>query len=296
MTKRWLRLSVTGGIIGAALWVGWSAARVRRNLQAETARLDQERLRLEAQLREIELGTSAKGTVTAKKLRSTASGQPPSNDDESRGNWMRLQQLAMNDPRMQALRWKADRARLFSDYASFFHHHQMGPQERDALLDVLAEHVARRRDLDATAAARALDPGDPSIAAVNADEDARFQAALAGVLGNEGAADLTAYDQSNPAQKTVDRLTSVLADSAAAITPDQRDALVDLIQSCRVPSPTNPQRLVVDWTAAETQAAAMLAPAQQAEFESAASLERRYQTLGQISDVYHTWMTKEGGH
>jgi len=139
-----------------------------------------------------------------------------------------VQQLA-NEVRRDLIAGWIDRV-----YGPFFKQLSLSPADLAHLKALITEK--RQATLDAIDAAQAqgiTDPAGMRDAILEAVKSANAETAT--LLGDAGYASFREYQQSLPARSTVDELSAALP-AGSALTPQQNDALVNLIEHGQAPS------------------------------------------------------------
>lgn len=208
---------------------------------------------------------------------------------DDRNDWIRMENLARNDPTMQAIRLKRIRADLFFRYAGFFRQQGLTAQQIEKFEALKAEHSLNEDDINAAAENNGLVRTDPAVSRLHAQEDDRFRAAVKDLLGPDGLPQLEVFDKSTSERMAVDRLTAVLAETANPVSPLQAKQLIDILAATRMPRPTNPAETQIDWNTVEAKARSVLSSTQLIEFRSAARLTQRFEAFAQIDDLYRRW-------
>jgi hypothetical protein len=278
-----LRSYVSGILIVFSLVVAWKAAQRRSILDGSLPRLDRDRINLETQKANVDAHRASLDQEVAKPIQ------------DNRGRSKLIEKLRRNDPKMQALRLKTDRAWTYFKYAAFFHSHGLLPPPIANFEQMMAEHGLNNDDINAVADEKGIPLSDPAIVELQSQERSRFNSALIDLLGPEGPEQVQQFDNSAPARQMTDRLTAVLADSPNPVSAQQAQQLVSLLQGSQVPSPFDPAQPQIDWNAAEAKAAEILSRAQMAEYSSAAALADRYQALRQLNAMYQQWSNSAFG-
>jgi hypothetical protein len=284
MISRPLRSSVSGILIVFSLVVAWTAAQRRIILDGSLASLDRDRIDLDTQKANVDARRASLDREVAKPIR-----------DDGGQRSRRIEELRRNDPKMQALRLKTDRAWAYFKYAAFIHSRGLSPLQIAKFEQIIAEHGLNNDDINAVADEKGIPLSDPAIVDLQSQERSRFNSVLIDLLGPEGPEQLQQFDDGAPARQMADRLAAVLADSPNPVSPQQAQELVSLVQGSQVPSPFDPAQPQIDWNAAEAKAAGILSPAQMAEFSSAAALADRYQALRQLNAMYQQWSNSAFG-
>lgn len=292
------RLQVLSAIaLVAVLGVFFWARLARHRAEAAIADVLQRRADLIAQARRLDTqraATDRKATA----LRALLAAQPTAATPQGRAD--DPLRVLMNDPQLQASYFAARQANLATLYGPAFRALGLNAGQRTRLEALLLQRDEQFLDVIATvpnaAQSRALEMGTfsrlPFVVSTNSEDgqplrgttpetqaalallrqtDDAFAQQAAVLLGGEGVAQLQNFERTLPLRDFVDDFGQSLAETPAALTPDQFDRLTQVLASASDTyqhGGTARGHLIYQWDQVGAQAAAILTPDQLAAFQA----------------------------
>lgn len=157
------------------------------------------------------------------------------------------------------------RVELKGDYAAFFRRAGLTAEQRDRVLEILAQGLARDVDIGAAARAKDMSFDDPLVRKLHEEAKSQTDAQLAEYLGPARYAELERFQRTEQVRGYVDGLAVQVAEFAP-LSPQQADRLEEAIAGAspefRVGQRAQPQTL--EWAEIDRQAKEILTPAQYA--------------------------------
>jgi len=239
---------------------GWLRA---REMDGQRMTISATSRALEARLREDDSKANAE-----RKRQEEAKKQPRFNIDEA------LEKMISENPVLQNKRLAAFRAEVLNSYGPFFQKMNLTPEQKSRLLDALAQRQAYKE----ISGGSFLVPVGTSKEAIDALMKANkksfdaFESVAVSVLGEEGTAQLEAYQQDMRMWDYVGNLAATAALSGIPISLQQADRLVALMSSAPSTPKQGPRfgmpKTQADWAAIDEQAKTFLSKEQWDMFRS----------------------------
>jgi hypothetical protein len=145
------------------------------------------------------------------------------------------------------------------------------PAAKDRFVDNLVRRVAEQRSLLSAARTLGVDDYDPVVERLNAASEASYLAAQRELLGEAGVREMQAYDRAGHARSIAHAFSGMATVANEPLSRQQVEQLIQIIDAAtNVPfSLMFPRMIDVDWAVVETQADAILTPAQVRLFKNA---------------------------
>jgi hypothetical protein len=174
---------------------------------------------------------------------------------------------------MLARQRQATHAALDGNFHALFAKRGLSPEQIDKVLQSIQDHNERKDDITAAAADQKLELTEPGVDAMRKEEMAKFKAEVSPFIGDDGIEQYFKAEHLLPAAELVGQVSGNPYISDGAITQAQGEQLTQIIGAAS-PSFQNGGTVHyddVDWKAVQTQAQALLSPAQFNAFQIAIS-------------------------
>jgi hypothetical protein len=206
----------------------WDLEKLNRELQA----------RLEAQRSPGDLeGMLVAGDGTERKSDrgSDRGGRGERGDPRGRGASFTQQANAIRDlvnkPEVQAMINLQQKAAIDARYAALFSNMNLAPEQVDRLKTLLAERSTTIQDVMSAARDQGIDPRENPAAfrKLIADAQNEINNSIKSVIGDQGFAQLTNYEQTLPQRNLVNELQQRLSYTSTPLTSTQAEQLVQIL-------------------------------------------------------------------
>lgn len=246
-------------LVATAIW--WSQESARRTARRESwQRLVTENIALDTEIKSLE-----QRIALANKKRTEAQNALTKVEDRRKAQATRsMYQLIANDPVLQNLELKRQRAATHTAFVRFFEARGLSMEQRSAFIANYAAYA--ESDMDLIMAQPADGPADEAVNTLQAQNKAAYEKKQLELLGEENFRALQEYQRRIP---VYDIVVHGLAGSAALegcpITTDQTEQLISATIAA-ASDRDNPDRYQslksVDWKTLETAARDILTPEQ----------------------------------
>jgi len=166
-------------------------------------------------------------------------------------------------------------------YAQLFQKLGLTPAQIDRFEDIVAEHQLRLHEITEGAKAAGAANSDPDVAKLQSDENRRFDAAAATVLGEQGNQQLQEFQRTEMPRYWVGQLAGNVYDSQP-LSAEQSEQLVQILANQSESYRKGGSAGSIDWNGALAQAPNVLSPAQlaalqalSANYQAEVDLQRR---------------------
>lgn len=264
MSTRGPILILTFGSVVAAGLLGWAwrEARARDALRQAIAAESATQQRLRAELgaaQERRVVQTPKTAEAAPATVAAAPAQPP----PRRARPLGLAEVARDNPQLWNELLGLKRVEYKGYYASYFRRSGLTAEQRERVLEILAEGLTRGVDIGAAAKAKDISFEDPLIEKLQREAQRQTDAELAEYLGPARYAELERFQRTEQVRGFVDGLAVQLAE-VAPLTAQQADRLADVIAAA---SPEfrdgkRAQSNTLEWVEIDRQAKEFLTPQQ----------------------------------
>ncbi len=257
-------LVVSFSLLVAALAFSGLQRRSTDKLQRDSKTLAGEQTKLDEQLLAVEerLATAQKkqftspAPFTAPKV--PAVEVPPPRvaaSDMARAN---------DDPYVQILKQKAQRATLDATYGPLFRRWQLSPEKIAAFKDLILRRDQDSSDLRAALSTQGSTPPSPGTAALHRQIHTDYESAQRALLGESGYMELQEYERTSGARDAVSAIAGAAIVDGIPFSTETAEKLIHLI-AINSPDYTKGQTVLlgtVDWEIVDAQAQIILSPEQ----------------------------------
>jgi hypothetical protein len=147
----------------------------------------------------------------------------------------------LESPEMRELLAVQQRAALDGRYAGLFKALRLSPDQLEQLKRLLVDKQNAMMDVMSAARRQGFRPGSHSdIATLVRNEQETIDGAIRDMLGTTAYEEYQEYERTAAQRAVVDQLANRLSYSDAPLTPDQAEALVDLLYAARTQSSAGP--------------------------------------------------------
>ncbi|MBL9209457.1 MAG: hypothetical protein JNL92_03265 [Opitutaceae bacterium] len=163
-----------------------------------------------------------------------------------RGDAFQKQAAAIRDlmskPEVQALLSQQQKAAIEGRYAALFRNLNLAPDQAAKLTALLAERGTTMQDVMSAAREQGIDPREnpAAVRKLIADAQNQINASIKSVIGDQGFAQLTNYEQTMPQRQLVNDLQQRLSYTSTPLTAPQAEQLVQILATNAPPRPANP--------------------------------------------------------
>lgn len=160
-----------------------------------------------------------------------------------RGDAMQKQAAAMRDlmskPEVQALLSQQQKAAIEGRYAALFRNLNLPPEQAAKLTALLAERGTTMQDVMSAAREQGIDPREnpAAVRKLIADAQNQINDSIKSVIGDQGFAQLTNYEQTMPQRQLVNDLQQRLSYTSTPLTATQAEQLVQILATNAPPRP-----------------------------------------------------------
>lgn len=193
-------------------------------------------------------------------LAAAADGERPNRDRGGRGSDPRgrgnngFQQMTairelMNKPEVQAMINLQQKAAIDARYAALFKNLNLAPEQADKLKTLLAERATTMQDVMAAARDQGVNPREnpDTFRQLIANAQDQINNTIKSVIGDQGFAQLTNYEQTLPQRNLVNELQQRLSYTDTPLTAAQAEQMVQILAA------NSPQRQNTSATSATNQ-------------------------------------------
>jgi hypothetical protein len=254
--KTYVILLLAATTVGGAL-LAWRQYRELVDLRAaamnrdERADLQKRVWDLEKQNRDLQSRVAARGeTVDGEK---PAEGERPGRGGrggdrgaEIRGRGPEMQQAVairelMNKPEVQAMLNLQQKAAIDGRYAALFKNLNLSSEQVEKLKTLLAERTNTVQDVMSAARDQGINPREnpEGMRKLIADAQNEINSAIKGVIGEQGFAQLSTYEQTLPQRNLVNDLQQRLSYTNTPLTSTQAEQLVQILAANQPPRQPN---------------------------------------------------------
>lgn len=252
-----------GGIIAAGL-LGWAwrdaaaSEAIREAIATET--VVQQRLR-----RELSAAQKLRAEHAAAIPAASATVQAAVQSGPDRPRPVEISEAARENPQMWNDMLNLKRVEYRGYYAAYFRRSNVTAEQRERILEILAQGLTRSVDIGAAAKAQDLSFDDPLIQKLHKDAERQTDAEMAEYLGPSHYAELERFQRTEQIRGFVDGLAVQVA-AFAPLTAQQADRLEEAIAAA---SPEfregkRAQAKTLEWEQIDRQAKEILTPQQYA--------------------------------
>lgn len=149
---------------------------------------------------------------------------------------------AFDSPEMRQLMAIEQKGRLDARYAALFRELRLSPEKLEAFKQLLVDRQNAPMDVMAAAMKQsALGPdASGNLSGLIQQEAQNVDAAIRGLLGETAYEEFQDFNRTQSERSVVDQLASRLSYSETPLTPEQADALVNLLSAERATQPPSP--------------------------------------------------------
>jgi hypothetical protein len=147
----------------------------------------------------------------------------------------------MNKPEVQAMLTLQQKAAIEARYATLFRNLNLPPEQIEKLKTLLADRSTTVQDVISAAREQGINPRENPEAYQKLIADAQDQInnGIKSVIGEQGFAQLTTYEQTLPQRNVVNELQQRLSYTSTPLTPAQAEQMVQILAANTPPRPAN---------------------------------------------------------
>ncbi len=240
-------LAITGlalALGGVVVWrernLAAEAARERSRVERAAAAARAEGRRLEERLATVSRDLEARQRELAQLAHASVSPAASAAETSAAVASKRadpFEQVMRSDPKLQALRLAAERARLATDYAAFFREHGLTPEQAARFQEIACARSEAMADIDATVQSLNLAEDDPRIERARSAASEAFQVAQKALLGPDGFRRMEEFQAAISLRNSVRGLAAAALDADIPLSSGQAEQLATLLVSTGRKSP-----------------------------------------------------------
>ena len=205
----------------------WELEKLNRELQDQLAALSDDPADIDGL---IASATESKGEQTSRD-RGARGG-------DSRGRSSGLQQMAamrelMSKPEVQAMLSLQQKAAIEKRYAALFKNLNLPAEQIEKLTTLLADRTTTMQDVMSAAREQGINPREnpEAFRKLVSDVQDQINNGIKSVIGEQGFAQLSTYEQTLPQRNVVDELQQRLSYTGVPLTPAQAEQMVQILAS-----------------------------------------------------------------
>lgn len=145
-------------------------------------------------------------------------------------------------PEVQAMIALQQKGAIEARYAALFKNLNLAPEQIEKLKTLLVERATTKQDIMAVALEQGINPGENpgAFRKLMVDAQNEINQSIQSVIGAQGLAQLTRYEQTLPQRNLVSELQQRLSYTSAPLTSGQAEQLVQILAANPPPRQPNP--------------------------------------------------------